>query len=101
MPRSKTKPAHRDNLTRLRLTVTPPSKDELLLRQTVQQALEQTFGLSRAFTYFDFVVNEADSDEIVIQVATLDAPYFTAALAAFSGHNTFSVKEQVDFLSED
>lgn len=69
MPRSKTKSKLRETSTELRFIVTPPSNDELLLRQSIQNALDQTFGISRAFTYFDFM--RTSSDEMTIQVTTL------------------------------
>ena len=70
MARPKPKSKNRDAAVNLRFTVMPPSSDELVLRQTVQNAMEQTFGLTRAFTYFDFV-HTGDGDGMVIQVATL------------------------------
>lgn len=70
MPRSKRNSKNWDSSIHLRFTVAPPSRDELVLRQTVQNAMEQTFGITRAFTYFDFLHSEAE-DEMVIQVATM------------------------------
>jgi hypothetical protein len=83
MPRSKQNSKNWDSSTHLRFTVTPPSRDELVLRQAVQNAMEQTFGLTRAFTYFDFVHDETE-DGMVIQVATMSAGFICSVRAFIS-----------------
>jgi len=70
MPRSKLKSKKQDLRANLRFTVTPGTSDELVLRLTIQNAMEQTFGLTRAFTYFDFSPT-GTGDEMGIQVSTL------------------------------
>ncbi|KAG8797507.1 hypothetical protein FRC17_007722, partial [Serendipita sp. 399] len=89
MPRSKSK-LRGEGKTELCFHVDPFSDDELVLRQAIQNAMEQTFGLTRAFTFFDFVSKDPQASEISISTAVIDASYFKAALAAYSGNYRFS-----------
>lgn len=81
--------------------INPISADELALSQAIQKAMGQTFGLTRAYTYFDFSKIDSNGKEMVLKVAKLDAPYFKAALAAYSGHRTFSLKDETPIHEEE
>lgn len=78
----------------MHFNVSPPTSDRLVLQQAIQNAMQQTFGLTRAFTYFDFVQDDPEPSQIALKVSNADSPYFAAALAAFSGSRTFSFKSQ-------
>ncbi|KAG8761291.1 hypothetical protein FRC14_005578 [Serendipita sp. 396] len=89
MPRTRSKSKKFGN-TELCFHVDPFSEDELVLRQSIQNAMEQTFGLTHAFTYFKFVDKNPQISELKIATATMYASHFKAALAAYSGNNRFS-----------
>lgn len=49
----------------------PATSNELALRQSIQNAMEQTFGLTRAYTYFDIVEILSSGSEVKIKVADM------------------------------
>ena len=49
----------------------PPTSNELVLRQSIHTAMEQTFGLTRAYTYFDIVEILSSGSEVKMKVANM------------------------------
>jgi len=49
----------------------PATSNELALRQSIQTAMEQTFGLTRAYTYFDIVEILSSGSEVKMKVANM------------------------------
>lgn len=81
MPRSRSKKSKRtEGEIILRFEANPAPSNELALRQSIQNAMEQTFGLTRAYTYFDIIEMQPHVSELAIRVANLYAPpslYYT------------------------
>ena len=118
MPRPKAKVKARDGSCIMRFDVAPPTSDQLVLRQTIQNAMQQTFGLTRAFTYFDFIEDDAEPSVLALKMSNAcvclllslpcvswhihrDSPFFAAALAAFAGSRTFAFRSQEKFAEEE
>ena len=53
----------------IRVKLSPPSPDALLVRRALQDALSQTFGLVSAGTYMDILWVEDEGKEAIIRVA--------------------------------
>lgn len=69
MSRVKKKRMHAAGKIVLQLKIKFPISNELVLRRSIQDAMEQTFGLTRAYTYFDIVELPLPGDEATIKVA--------------------------------
>ncbi len=54
--------------TYLTIHLNPPTTDDLVLMKTIHDSMQQTFGLTRALTYFDVAWKDADGARIVIRV---------------------------------
>lgn len=57
--------------TILQFKINPSTDDELVLRKTIQDAMEQTFGLTRAYTYFDITEIDQTKGELNIHTAAM------------------------------
>jgi hypothetical protein len=55
----------------LHVQMDPATSNELVLRQSIQTAMDQTFGLTRAYTYFDIVGVLPSVSEVKIKVADM------------------------------
>lgn len=55
----------------LRFIVTPSTSDEILLTKSIHDAMDQSFGLSRAYTFFDIVWNSQSGSEFIIRAALM------------------------------
>ena len=54
--------------TYLTIHLDPPTTDELVLMKSIHDSMQQSFGLTRALTYFDVAYKDADGTRIVIRV---------------------------------
>lgn len=54
--------------TYLTIRLNPPTTDDLVLMKSIHDAIQQTFGLTRALTYFDVAWKDAEGAKIVIRV---------------------------------
>ena len=54
--------------TYLTIHLDPPTTDELVLMKSIHDSMQQSFGLTRALTYFDVAWKDADGTRIVIRV---------------------------------
>ena len=52
----------------LPIHVNPPTTDDLVLMKSIHDAMQQTFGLTRALTYFDVAWKDTKGTRIVIRV---------------------------------
>jgi hypothetical protein len=71
MPRAKPKQPKRGEYVDLCFEIKPSSSDQLVLFQSIQKAMEQTFGLTRTYTYFDFSKIAPNGEEMTLKVAKL------------------------------
>lgn len=46
----------------------PPTTNALVLMKSIHDAMQQTFGITRALTYFDVAWKDAEGTRIVIRV---------------------------------
>jgi hypothetical protein len=53
----------------IRISIQPPIIESLALRQILQRALDQSFGLTRALTHIDILWIAVDGSEAVIKFA--------------------------------
>jgi hypothetical protein len=69
MPRRKRRSASVPPIdTFLTFHLNPPTTDDLVLMKSVHDAMQQTFGLTRALTYFDVAWKDTEGTGIVIRV---------------------------------
>ncbi|KAF8816896.1 hypothetical protein BYT27DRAFT_7127116 [Phlegmacium glaucopus] len=68
----------------LRFKVTPPTKDVLIIRKTIIDCLQQSFGSTVASTHMDilWVDDDNDGNECVIRTHIMDAKIISAAMTA-------------------
>jgi hypothetical protein len=52
----------------LTIHLDPPTTDDLVLKKSVHDAMQQTFGLTRALAYFDVAWKDGDGTRVVIRV---------------------------------
>lgn len=54
--------------TYLTIHLNPPTTDDLVLMKSIHDAMQQSFGLTRALTYFDLAWKDENGTRIVIRV---------------------------------
>ena len=52
----------------LTIHLNPPTTDDLVFMKSIHDAMQQTFGLTRALTHFDVAWKDTEGTKIVIRV---------------------------------
>ena len=52
----------------LTIQLNPPTTDDLVLMKSIHDAMQQTFGLTRALTYFDVASKDTKGTSVVIRI---------------------------------
>ncbi|KZT00276.1 uncharacterized protein LAESUDRAFT_688338 [Laetiporus sulphureus 93-53] len=82
----------------IKFSVSPPCTDALLLRKSLQDALDQSFGLVSANTYVDVLWVSEEGSETVVRIAHREAAKLMAATTVYQGPRKLSVLKESPFL---
>ncbi|KAK7688772.1 hypothetical protein QCA50_008311 [Cerrena zonata] len=82
----------------IKLAITPPCKDAITLRKSIQGGLSQSFGLTSANIYVDILWVASEGAETVIRVSSNEAPKVMAAVVTSTDSPNLSVIKDSPFL---
>ncbi|KAF8228729.1 hypothetical protein L208DRAFT_1290017 [Tricholoma matsutake] len=82
----------------IRLAISPPNNDTLVLRKTLQDSLTQTFGITSSSTYIDILWVADGGDQFVIRVGNGDAAKILAAIVVWSNSPRITILKESPFL---
>ncbi|KAF8503169.1 hypothetical protein JB92DRAFT_2794258 [Gautieria morchelliformis] len=82
----------------IRLSIEPAVTEPLALRKLLENAMSQSFGVSRAATYMDVLWISADGHAAVIRVSDSDAEAVLASVVVLEKPIRLSVTKHSAFL---
>ncbi|OAX36926.1 hypothetical protein K503DRAFT_268521 [Rhizopogon vinicolor AM-OR11-026] len=82
----------------IHFSIKPPCTDALKIRKTVQDGLEEAFGVTTSGTYLDILWIAEGGSNVIIRVATKDASKFLAAVVTTTMSPRLSMIKETCFL---
>ncbi|KAF8586409.1 hypothetical protein K439DRAFT_1340903 [Ramaria rubella] len=82
----------------IRFSIEPGIQEPLFLRKTLENAMLQSFGVSRAATYMDVLWISTDGRAAVVRISESDAEALLAAVVVLDKPVRLSVTKHSSFL---